>query len=139
MQTSRDDRPVGGRQYPNRDRAGDRWIRWVLPIVLAFASHPTIAQLAGGEPLERISAFPCIVCPGGGEVLGILPKGGGRAVKAFGAFKEFCVSDYRYDDGELQVRFKLDGRLWPDAEDFALLANSWQALCRSVQWSTSGS
>ena len=86
--------------------------------------------------LERISAFPCIVCAAGGDVLGILPAGQGRAVKAFESFKEFCVSDYRYHDGELQVRFKLDGEIWPRNQDFALLANSWQALCRTVRWSS---
>ena len=106
-------------------------------LAAALCATPALAQFKGEQSLERISAFPCIVCPGGGDVLGILPGGQGRAVKPFASFKEFCVSDYRYRDGELQVRFKLDGRIWPEREDWALLADSWQALCRTVKWSSS--
>ena len=105
-----------------------KFARLAAPFAVAASlavSTPASAQFSGDAPTERISAFPCIVCPAGGDLLGILPRGQGRAVKSFEAFKEFCVSDYRYRNGELQVRLsnldlRVTGKLKVNGSDFTV-------------------
>lgn len=77
---------------------------------------------------ERMGAFQCLSCPEGGALTGILQRHG-RGRREFGPFAQLCVSDYRYIDGQLYVRFKLEGRLWPDDGEFAVQASSWEAVC----------
>ena len=98
-----------------------------------------LAQIGGSQSADRIGAFPCIVCPGGGDVHGILPGGHGRTRVAFESFKELCVSDYSYVNNEQLVRFKLEGRLWPDDQSLAVQASSWHAVCRTMRWSSTDS
>ena len=97
--------------------------------VFVFSSVVANAQLLLDEPAQRIGAFQCLLCAEGGMLVGILPTHG-RSRRDFEGFKELCVSDYRYIDGQLYVRFKLDDELWPDTGEWTVQASSWEAVCR---------
>lgn len=108
----------------------------LLPGVLtcalfSFVAESPEAQMEDEAPAPRMGAFQCLVCAEGGGLVGILPTHG-RGRREFDGFQELCVSDYRYIDGELYVRFKLEGKLWPDDGQWTVQASSWEAVCRKA-------
>lgn len=80
------------------------------PIIFALMLMLSVQTLAQGEPepAQRMGAFQCLGCAGGGFLTGIREGGHGVVIREFPPQRRLCVTSYKVVDGEQYVFFQLE-------------------------------